>query len=99
MLYLTNVYGAKYGASALAANGLLRYLVGGSFPLFTIPSMSPRVLFLRGDVLLISFLVYRNLGYPWASSLIGFLAVAFAFLPWIFYIFGSKVRQSSAYIQ
>ncbi|KAJ5456499.1 hypothetical protein N7530_011773 [Penicillium desertorum] len=80
MLYLTNVYGAKYGASALAANGLLRYLVGGSFPLFTIP-------------------MYRNLGYPWASSLLGFLAVAFAFLPWIFYIFGNKVRQSSAYIQ
>ncbi|KAK1146888.1 hypothetical protein N8T08_002214 [Aspergillus melleus] len=38
MLYLTNVYGARFGASALAANGLLRYLVGGSFPLFTIPS-------------------------------------------------------------
>lgn len=38
MLYLTNVYGAQFGASALAANGLLRYLVGGSFPLFTIPS-------------------------------------------------------------
>jgi MFS family permease len=38
-LYLTNVYGAKYGASALAANGLLRYAVGGSFPLFTIASM------------------------------------------------------------
>jgi hypothetical protein len=38
MLYLTNVYGAKYAASALAANGLLRYIVGGSFPLFTIPS-------------------------------------------------------------
>lgn len=42
MLYLTNVYGAKFGASALAANGLLRYLVGGSFALFTIPSESPR---------------------------------------------------------
>jgi hypothetical protein len=39
MLYLTNVYGAKFGASALAANGLLRYLVGGSFPLFTLQSM------------------------------------------------------------
>lgn len=44
MLYLTNVYGAKFGASALAANGLLRYLVGGSFPLFTIPSESTRQL-------------------------------------------------------
>ncbi|KAL4788797.1 hypothetical protein BDV19DRAFT_395656 [Aspergillus venezuelensis] len=37
-LFLTKVYGASYGASALAANGLLRYLVGGSFTLFTIAS-------------------------------------------------------------
>ncbi|KAJ5516551.1 Major facilitator superfamily domain general substrate transporter [Penicillium freii] len=79
-LYLTNVYGTTYGASALAANGLLRYVVGGSFPLFTIP-------------------MYNKLGYPWASSLLGFIAIAFAFLPWIFYVFGSKFRQSSAYIQ
>ncbi|KAL4860389.1 hypothetical protein BDV12DRAFT_209612 [Aspergillus spectabilis] len=79
MLYLTNVYGAKYAASALAANGLLRYVVGGSFPLFTIP-------------------MYNNLGYPWASSLLGFLAAVFACLPWIFYVFGKKVRESSAYI-
>ncbi|GAB1201125.1 hypothetical protein APSETT444_010512 [Aspergillus pseudonomiae] len=78
MLYLTNVYGAKFGASALAANGLLRYSVGGSFPLFTIP-------------------MYNNLGFTWASSLLGFLAIAFAPLPWIFYRFGKKIRQSSAY--
>ena len=31
MMYLTDTYGAHLGASALAANGLLRYLVGGSF--------------------------------------------------------------------
>ncbi|KAL3442371.1 major facilitator superfamily domain-containing protein [Aspergillus insuetus] len=80
MLYLTNVYGAKYAASALAANGLLRYLVGGSFPLFTIP-------------------MYNNLRYPWASSLLGFLAAVFACLPWIFYVLGNKVRESSAYIR
>ncbi|KAB8070003.1 hypothetical protein BDV29DRAFT_160852 [Aspergillus leporis] len=36
VLYLTGVYGARYGASALAANGLLRYALGGSFPLFTL---------------------------------------------------------------
>lgn len=34
VLYLTDVYGAAYGASALAANGLLRYAMGGSFPFF-----------------------------------------------------------------
>ncbi|CAG7916157.1 unnamed protein product [Penicillium olsonii] len=94
MLYLTNVYGAKSGASALAANGLLRYLVGGSFPLFTIPSMSSCLV---SPAYISDFSVYNNLGYEWASSLLGFLAVAFAFLPWIFYVFGSRVRQSSAY--
>jgi hypothetical protein len=47
----------------------------------------------------LTILVYNNMGYPWASSLLGFVAVAFALLPWIFYVFGSKVRQSSAYIE
>ncbi|KAH7205377.1 major facilitator superfamily domain-containing protein [Fusarium redolens] len=37
VLYLTNVYGARYGASALAANGVLRYMLGGSLPLFVLP--------------------------------------------------------------
>ncbi|KAL4993375.1 major facilitator superfamily domain-containing protein [Aspergillus recurvatus] len=77
-LYLTKVYGAGYGASALAANGLLRYLVGGSFPLFTIA-------------------MYNNLGFPWASSLLGFVAAGFAPLPWVFYYLGARVRGRSAY--
>ena len=99
MLYLTNVYGAKFGASALAANGLLRYLVGGSFPLFTIPSESYSSASISAQKqLTIFFYVYNNLTFPWASSLLAFLAVAFAFLPWIFYMFGSKVRGTSAYI-
>ncbi|OJZ81400.1 hypothetical protein ASPFODRAFT_85438 [Aspergillus luchuensis CBS 106.47] len=77
-LYLTRVYGAKFGASALAANGLLRYGIGGSFPLFTIA-------------------MYHNLGYSWASSLLGFLAAAFAPLPWLFFRLGSRIRAHSAY--
>lgn len=47
---------------------------------------------------LTSFQVYNNLTYPWASSLLAFLAVAFALLPWVFYMFGGKVRRTSAYI-
>jgi len=34
-LYLTDVYGALNGASAMAANGLARYATGAAFPLFT----------------------------------------------------------------
>ncbi|MCJ1387904.1 hypothetical protein MMC18_000747 [Xylographa bjoerkii] len=35
-LYLVDTYGPMTGASALAANGLARYLSGAAFPLFTI---------------------------------------------------------------
>ncbi|RAK79051.1 MFS transporter [Aspergillus fijiensis CBS 313.89] len=77
-LYLTRVYGAQFGASALAANGLLRYGIGGSFPLFTLA-------------------MYHNLGYSWASSLLGFLAVCFAPLPWLFFKWGGRIRKHSAY--
>ncbi|KAF2841879.1 MFS general substrate transporter [Patellaria atrata CBS 101060] len=35
-LYLVDVYGPLNGASALAANGVLRYSMGAAFPLFTV---------------------------------------------------------------
>ena len=37
-LYLVDVYGPLNGASALAANGLMRYISGAVFPLFTVQS-------------------------------------------------------------
>lgn len=37
-LYLLDTYGALYGASAMAANGLLRYILSAAFPLFTVQS-------------------------------------------------------------
>ena len=40
-LYLVDVYGPLNGASALAANGLLRYVSGAVFPLFAIQSEFP----------------------------------------------------------
>ena len=36
VLYLIDTYGALNGASAMAANGLLRYALGAVFPLFTV---------------------------------------------------------------
>lgn len=35
-LYLIDVYGALSGASAMAAIGIVRYLLGAAFPLFTV---------------------------------------------------------------
>lgn len=36
MIYITDCYGPLYGASAMAANTLLRYLFGAAFPLFAV---------------------------------------------------------------
>jgi MFS family permease len=35
-LYVTDCYGPLYGASAMAANTLLRYIMGAAFPLFAV---------------------------------------------------------------
>lgn len=35
-LYMIDVYGPLNGASAMVANGLVRYIMGVSFPLFTV---------------------------------------------------------------
>ena len=36
MLYIIDTYGPLYGASGAAANGILRYMAGAAFPLFTV---------------------------------------------------------------
>lgn len=35
VMYLIDIYGPLNGASAMAANGLMRYAMGAAFPLFT----------------------------------------------------------------
>jgi hypothetical protein len=37
-MYLVDTYQALNGASAIAANGLLRYILGAAFPLFALQS-------------------------------------------------------------
>ncbi|KAI3154343.1 hypothetical protein CBS147325_1435 [Penicillium roqueforti] len=41
--------------------------------------------------------LYDGLGVPWGSSLLGFFALAFAPLPWVFYHFGPRIRMKSKY--
>ena len=49
-LYLVDTYGPLNGASALAANGLVRYGLGAAFPLFTVQSLSSPYLRWRDKV-------------------------------------------------
>lgn len=41
--------------------------------------------------------LYERLGTSWATSLLGFLAVAMAPLPWVFYNYGPQLRALSKY--
>ncbi|KAH3910299.1 hypothetical protein HBH56_149830 [Parastagonospora nodorum] len=36
MMYITDTYGPLYSASAMASNAILRYILGGTFPLFAV---------------------------------------------------------------
>ena len=73
--YAADVYHI-YASSALAANGMCRNLLGGSFPLVTDQ-------------------MFKGLGYSKASSLLGAIATALSFVPWVLVFFGPKIRARS----
>jgi hypothetical protein len=77
-LYLVETYQALLSASALAANGILRYIVGAVFPLFTVQ-------------------MYEHLHVNWATSLLGFIALAMMPIPWVLYFWGHDIRSQSKY--
>ena len=39
--------------------------------------------------------MFHNLGVAWAGSLLGFLAIAFLPIPFLFYTFGERLRKLS----
>lgn len=41
--------------------------------------------------------MYHKLGVPWATSLLGFLCVAFMPVPVLFYIYGARIRKRSRF--
>lgn len=41
--------------------------------------------------------MYDALGVSWATSLLGFVALAMTPLPWLFYRFGPQIRAKSKY--
>ena len=42
--------------------------------------------------------MYHKLGVAWATSLLGFLCVAFLPVPILFYVYGSKIRAKSKWV-
>lgn len=63
MIYLVEAYGAAAAASALAANGSIRYMLGAIFPLFTIQMYENLGIHWAGSVF--AFLSLALLPIPW----------------------------------
>ncbi|KAF8847566.1 MFS general substrate transporter [Acephala macrosclerotiorum] len=68
-LYLIDTYAALTAASAIAANGLLRYIFGGTFPLFTIQMYEK--LGIGWTMSLLGFFSLVMLPIPWALYVLG----------------------------
>lgn len=75
--YLADVY-HMYASSALAAQSCCRNILGGIFPLVTLP-------------------LFQNLGTAGAGGLLGGIALALTFVPWVLVFFGPKIRARSAF--
>ena len=94
-MFLIDTYGPLNGASALAANGLIRYTLGAVFPLFTIQSKSAWVS--ARYVFSLIPAVYDRLDIAWATSLLGFVSLLMLPIPWAFFKFGSRLRARSQF--
>jgi hypothetical protein len=93
---MVDVYGPSGGASAMAANGFLRYTLGAVFPLFAIQSKhSLRIHTRFRSHSLTLDEVYERLGIGWATSLLGFLSLLMLPIPWILYKWGPDIRKRS----
>jgi multidrug resistance protein len=73
--YSADVYHI-YASSSLAASGLCRNFLGGSFPLVTVQ-------------------MFKGLGFPAASSLLGGIGAVLTLVPWVLVFFGPKIRARS----
>ncbi|KAF2841102.1 putative bicyclomycin resistance protein [Patellaria atrata CBS 101060] len=79
ILYFSDTYDALTAASALAGNGMVRYTMGGVFPLFTVQ-------------------LYERLGTDKATSMWAGVMVVLLPIPWLFWIWGGRVRGWSRYV-
>ncbi|EEB99472.1 hypothetical protein MPER_00844 [Moniliophthora perniciosa FA553] len=87
--YIIDTY-LMFAASALAANTVVRSLFGAAFPLV---GHSAKLM----GTQLFARQMYAALGPRWASSLLGFIALAMTPIPFIFIKFGSRLREKSKY--
>lgn len=72
--YLVDAF-TIYAASAIAANAVLRSLLGALFPLFGLK-------------------MYDALGLGWGNTTLGLIALVLAPIPWLFSVYGERIRTN-----
>ncbi|KPV71676.1 uncharacterized protein RHOBADRAFT_19158, partial [Rhodotorula graminis WP1] len=83
---LADVY-ERYGSSAQAAQSLMRGILGSVFPFFgntCVPLSHPPSSARADSASHDRRSMYLRLGFPWASTLVGFIALAFTAVPLLF---------------
>jgi len=97
--YIVDTYHGLTVASAMSANSLARYGLAAAFPLFTIQSESScHLVALESSNHSTNVVpVFSKLHISWASSLLGFIAIALLPVPWVFFMAGKKLRALSKF--
>lgn len=88
--YLVDTY-LMLSASAIAANMFMRSFLAGAFPLFA-TARKFNVSWYDAIVVDTGYIVFTNLGIDWGLSLLGFLAAAMLPIPYVFFVFGRRIR-------
>ncbi|WPH00743.1 MFS general substrate transporter [Acrodontium crateriforme] len=82
-------------------SGIFTFLVE-SYPLYAASALAANS-FARSSFAaafpLFGVQMYNNLGYPWASSLLGFIALAMTPFPYLFFRYGKRLRGRSRFAQ
>jgi hypothetical protein len=86
-----------YAASALVGMTVTRYCVAGeSITVQRVRSLMHTLwLTASGPMVIVSVLMYENLGVHWALTVVGRLSLLMAPVPFIFYKYGAAIRKKS----
>lgn len=87
-------------ASVISMNGIFSYTIKSWHP-YSASAMACNgvVRSTMGAVFpLFSLQMYRNLGIPWASTLLALLCVMYIPMPIAFYVYGKRIRSKSTFV-
>ncbi|KAB5566872.1 major facilitator superfamily domain-containing protein [Coniochaeta sp. 2T2.1] len=87
-----------FGVS-LAFTGIFTFLVD-AYPLYAASALAGNALVrctFAAAFPLFGIQMYERLGYQWATALLGFLTLAMLPFPYLFFIYGKKIRSRSKY--